>query len=494
MTKRVSTGLADLDQILGGGLKPGSVVVVAGPPGTGKTILAQQICFANGTTERRAVYYTTLSEPHSKLVEHLTPFSFFDPTALGTKVEVLHLGDLLEKAATAGLDPLVNEVIRKAMDDQPSIVVIDSVKMLRDYASDKELRAALYRLTSRVAHSETVLLLLGEYTAQEMSDGPEFALADGILQLAYESREPVDRRWIRVVKLRGGTHLEGKHTFHLGLDGFTAFPRIEAMTPAAMPTFTGRLQSGIPGLRELSGGGIPRGDSVLILGQPGVGKTICALRFVAEGLTDGERCLYITFQDTADQLIGMARGFGWDLESARAEKLLTISHVPMDSLDLDVLAAVIREELADGQVSRVVIDSLAEMVFAARESERFPAYMRRLIGLIRAAGASLLVTSETTTLGPAKESLSGIVFLFHDVIQLRYIERNSKVDRALNIVKMRNSDHETGVHLCTITNEGLQVGEPLEGVTGILGWTTLTEALHAEPLPTSAGTTTALNR
>lgn len=429
------------------------------------------------------MYYTTLSELHSKLVEHLTPFAFYDPKALGSRVEVLHLGDLLEKETSTVLEPLVAEIVRKVMDEKPAIVVIDSVKMLREYATDKELRTALYHLTSRIAHTKAVLLLLGEYTPREMDDGPEFAMADGFLQLAYESREPVDRRWIRVIKHRGSTHLEGKHTFHLSPDGFTVFPRIETLLPAAMPTFTGRLESGIPGLRDLTGGGIPRGDSVLILGQPGVGKTICCLRFIAEGLADGERCLYITFQDTADQLIGMAQGFGWDFSTARANGRLEISHVPMDSLDLDVLAAVIRQELARGQIGRVVIDSLAEMVFAARESERFPAYMRRLIGLIRAAGASLLVTSETTSLGPAKESLSGIVFLFHDVIQLRYIERNSHVGRALNIVKMRNSEHDTGIYLCAITSEGLRIGEPLVGVTGILGWTTLTEALHLDAHP-----------
>jgi circadian clock protein KaiC len=106
-------------------------------------------------------------------------------------------------------------VVRKAVEEEPGIVVIDSVKMLRDFATDEELRAALYRMTSRVAHSRAILLLLGEYTPQEMDSGPEFALADGILQLAYESREPVDRRWMRVVKLRGGTHPR----IRLGLPG-----------------------------------------------------------------------------------------------------------------------------------------------------------------------------------------------------------------------------------------------------------------------------------
>ena len=73
---RLRTGIPDLDLILGGGLEPGSLVILAGAPGTGKTILAQQICFANATPEHKALYYTTLSEPHMKLVRHLEPFDF----------------------------------------------------------------------------------------------------------------------------------------------------------------------------------------------------------------------------------------------------------------------------------------------------------------------------------------------------------------------------------------------------------------------------------
>ena len=115
--KRLSTGLTDLDLILGGGLRPGSVVVVAGPPGSGKTILAQQICFTNATTEHKAVYYTTLSESHSKLIEHLQGLTFFDPQALGPKVEYVHLGDMLRDTAANDLQPLIEEVVRRALDD-----------------------------------------------------------------------------------------------------------------------------------------------------------------------------------------------------------------------------------------------------------------------------------------------------------------------------------------------------------------------------------------
>ncbi|MFI1991083.1 RAD55 family ATPase [Actinoplanes sp. NPDC020271] len=471
--KRLSSGLADLDLILGGGLQRGSMVVVAGPPGSGKTILAQQMCFANATVEHKAVYYTTLSEPHSKLVEHLSGFPFFDPEALGPKVEYVHLGDRLRDTGKGALDLLIDEVVRRALDDQPALVVIDSTKMLRDFVSDHTLRMALYDLTSRVAHSRAVLLLLGEYSADDMQTGAEFALADGIIQLTHESREPVDRRGLRVVKLRAAAHLSGTHAVHITADGFQVYPRVESFLPETVAPGSGRTPSGIPGLDALMGGGIPEGDATLVLGACGVGKTISSLRFVAEGLARGERGLHITFQDTVDQLTYMAGTFGWDFEAARAADQLVISHVPMGSLDLDVLASVIRHRIADGATTRIVIDSLDAMTNAARETHRFPAYLRSLLGVVRDAGASLWVTSETTTFGPVQDPLAGLMYLFDNVIQLRYLEHCTEIGRALNVLKMRSSRHDHSMHACHITDDGFTVGDKLGRVTGMLGWSVL---------------------
>jgi circadian clock protein KaiC len=471
--KRLATGVPGLDVVLGGGLEPGSVTVLAGAPGAGKTILAQQMCFANATPERRAVYYTTLSEPHSKLVRHLDPFDFFVPEALGPQVEYLHLGDLVREDRPGRMAPLVDEVARKAMDEHPVLVVVDSAKALRDFTGQRELRMAFYDLTSRIAHTDAALLLLGEYTPDEMAAGVEFSLADTIIHLAYEPREPIDRRWLRVVKMRGSHHLEGKHTFRISPAGLEVFPRIETLDPGPAKDVTGRIPSGVPGLDELMGGGIGAGEATVVLGPSGVGKTIAGLRFVAEGLARDEHCLYVTFQDTADQLVKMAATFDWDLGTARDKGQLVVHHVPLGELDLDLLTSRIREELARSSIHRVVIDSLAEMVFAARESDRFPAYARSLTGLIRASGATLLITSETTTLGPSPEPIGGVTFLFHNVILLRYIEMNSATGRALNIVKMRNSDHSKDVFSFTVGSDGVTVGQPLESVTGVLGWSAL---------------------
>jgi circadian clock protein KaiC len=475
--KRLATGVPGLDVVLGGGLEPGSVTVLAGAPGTGKTILAQQMCFANATADHRAVYYSTVSEPHSKLVRHLEAFEFFAPEALGPKVEYQHLGDLIRADRPDRLEPLVAEVVRTAMEEQPALVVIDSAKALRDFTgSDRELRIAFYDLISRIAHTDAALLLLGEYTSREIRGNVEFSLADTIIQLAYKSRKPVDRRWLRVVKMRGTQHLEGKHTFRIGTGGFEVFPRVETLGAGTPAEVKGRIRSGTAGLDEIMGGGIGSGEATVVLGPSGAGKTIFGLRFIAEGIAEGERCLYVTFQDTADQLIKMAAAFGWDLDAAHGNGQLVVHHVPIGELDLDMLASAIRTDLAAGPVCRVVIDSLAELVFAARESERFPAYARSLTGMVRAAGASLVITSETTTLGPSPEPIGGVTFLFHNVILLRYVELSSSTGRALTIVKMRNSDHHKDVYQFDIGPEGLTIGDRLENVSGALGWSALRAA------------------
>jgi circadian clock protein KaiC len=481
----MATGVAGLDLVLDGGLERGAVVVIAGAPGTGKTILAQQVCFALGTAERKCVYYTTVSEPHTKLVRHLEPFAFFDSGALGSRVEHIHLGDFLRPGRPDGLAPMVSEILRKTLDEEPSVVVIDSAKMLRDFADDRELRGALYDLTANFAETGAVLLLVGEYTPQELESGIEFSLADGIIQLDYQVREPVDRRTLRVVKMRGGRHVPGRHTFHISPDGIEIFPRIETLVPITAAQVCGPLRTGVPGLDNLMSSGMQQGDSTLIMGPSGVGKTTLGMRWVAQGLDEGERCLFVTFQDTADHLTQMGAAFGWDIAGARASGQLIISYVSMGDLDLDVLANVVRTNLADGQIRRVAIDSLAELVLADREWDRFPAYMRSLVGLVRANGVSLLASSETTGNGITAQSLEGLMFLFDNVIDLRYIEKRSGLGRALNIAKMRNSPHDMSINSVTINDTGLVVGDRLEGVTGQLGWSALRAQTPAHS-PTSS--------
>ena len=481
--KRISTGINRLDTILGGGLPVGSLVVLAGPPGTGKTILAQQICFRNATAERTAVYYSTLSEPPEKLIRHVEVFDFFDRDALVDKVEFINLGEILQDEKEGGFAAMMDEIVRKCFEERPSVVVVDSAKALRDFSSGEgSIRSSIYQLASRVATTESTLVFVGEYGPEEIESGPEFSLADGIVELAFESHEPMDRRWLRVRKMRGSKHLTGKHSLHIDESGINLFVRAESLDGkvATEPEAEGRISTGVPGLDEMAHGGLPKAGSTLVLGPSGCGKTALAMRFIVKGLEDGEACLYVTFQENPRQLIRKAAGFGWDLGPYLASGQLAIYHMAEGELDLDVLAAAIRDALARGPIHRIVLDSLAEIVVAARESERFPAYARSLLGSLRAANVSVLTTSETSSLGPTPEIVGGLSFLYHNIVLLRYIEQDSEVRRAVAIIKMRNSDHEKGIWTFVITHHGFEIRAKLEGVTGLLGWSALTTR---EPVP-----------
>jgi circadian clock protein KaiC len=475
--KRLATGVPELDLVLGGGLLSGSLVVLGGGPGTGKTILAQQICFAVATPERKAIYYTTLVEPHTKLVSYLEPFDFFDRDALEERVELLHLGDILTEDLREDepLGPVVSEIVRTCFERRPCVVVIDSAKSLRDFVDPAGLRKVIYDLAGKIAHSDTTVLFLGEYSPDELSSSPEFSLADGILEFAYEAREPVDRRWLRVRKLRGTAHLSGKHSFTIGKPGLTVYPRLETIPPPpqAQEPVGERIASGIPRLDELMGGGIHAGETTAVVGPSGTGKTGVALHFVVEGLAEGERCLYVSFQESVSQLVEKAASFGWDLATPFESGRLAIHHVPGEELDLDKVAAAVRAELATGDVRRVAVDSLGELVLAARELERLPAYARALSGFIRAGGASALITSDTPATAAGVDPLAGLSFLFHNIVLLRYIEIESEARRSISIFKMRGSDHAKGLWQCDVGEHGLTVGTQLTGVTGVLGWTAL---------------------
>ena len=476
--KRLETGIRELDLVLGGGIPVGSLVVFAGGPGTGKTILAQQICFGAATREKKAVYYTTLAEPHAKLIRYLEAFDFFDQAGVGERVEFVSLADLLlEEEGKDGdpLGPMITEIVRVCFERKPCLIVIDSAKALRDFVEEGALRKVIYDLAGKVAHSDSVVLFLGEYAPEEIEGSPEFSLADGIVYLANEAHEPVDRRWLRVTKLRGANHLGGRHSVTIDHTGVNVSARLESLAPGAFRLENGRIGSGIPGLDEMIGGGIPAGDSTALLGPSGSGKTIAALQFVAQGLTAGQRCLIVSFQEDGDQLAKKADSFGIDLASARDSGQLSVYHVPQGNLDLNVLGANVRAAIADGSIRRIAIDSLAELVFAAREAERFPAYARTLLGFMRAAGATSLITSEIATLGPLTATLGGLSFLFHNVILLRYIEMDSEMRRAVNLLKMRDSNHEKGLRQYVIGGNGVSVGDTLQDLTGLLGWSALRE-------------------
>jgi circadian clock protein KaiC len=481
--EKIGTGIPDLDLVLGGGLPLGSLIFVAGGSGAGKTILAQQIAFANGTRERKALYYTMVSEPHAKLVRHLEGFDFYDPQGLGERVEFIHLPALLSAGASEGTAQeraaatavLVDEIVRASAAAQRAVIVIDGIKALRDFAEADGFgfRGVAYDLASKVFHSNAVLIFVGEYMAEEVANAPEFAVGDGIIYLADEAFGRFDQRWLRVLKLRGTEFLMGKHSFRISSAGIEVFPRFESLTAPRDGRSGERLSVGVAAIDDLMGGGFPAGSTTLVAGPSGVGKTVLGLHFVAEGLRRGERCLYLSFQQSEADLIGRGEAFGWPFREAVASGLLEIRFLEPVEISLDVVGAELRQAaVEERRARRVVVDSLAELEPAARGTSRFPDYLTALTGLFSSVGATSLLTSETTAFfGPSFELPHGLAFVADNVILFRYAELESEVRRALTIVKLRDGAHVRDIVEVEIGASGLSVKSKFAGLTGVLGGT-----------------------
>jgi circadian clock protein KaiC len=467
MTTKLVTGIAELDLVLGGGFTPGSCVVVAGAPGTGKTILAQQICFANATSERHAIYYTTLSEPHAKLVAHLEGFSFFDSTRIGDAIEFHALAALAAPSGEVPMAAVATEVVRNAFESRPAVIVIDSSKALHE-AEGSGFRRAVYELASRVAHTDAVLVLVGEYSEEDMRTAAEFAVADAILLLSNATSGLVDRRWLRVAKLRGSDYLTGRHSFRIGPTGIELYPRVESALPEPVPVIDARLLSGVTGLDEMMKGGYPAGSATIIAGPSGAGKTVMCLQFVAQSLKAKEPAVYASFQESGPQLTAKARHFGWDLEKDIAAGTLAVVDVQPVELGLDAIATQIRKAVTSMGARRVVIDSISELQ-RADDSGRFADYLWALVHAIRRDGATAVLTSETSAFfGPAFELAHGLSYIADNILLLRYTELESEIHRALVVVKMRDSDHVKSLVEFEITNHGAVVKGKFAGVSGVL--------------------------
>ncbi len=468
---RLTTGDPNLDHVLHGGIPPGSAVVVAGEPGTGKSILAHQIAFANATPEAPALLVSTMTESQSKVVRNLSAFDFFEADAYGDVMQSHSSADLLD----GGIGALVDHLSREALRLRPSVIVVDSAKALGDAADPEELRRAMYDLVARVGHTGTTLLLVGEYVDAELRNRPEFAVADAILMIENATNGATDRRSIRVRKLRGSDFAAGRHSAVIDAGGFRVFPRLESIVRAA-PTdpSTERISFGVERLDEYLGGGLPTGDSTLILGPSGAGKTVLSLHFVGAGLAAGERALYVTLEEGPDALRAKARAFGIPIDEAIEDGRLQLLHAPITELDIDRLADEIRGQLREFRPRRVVFDSLGELATGAKREQRHPGFLWSLSNLARGSGASTIFTQESAAFGSgATEALS---HLFHNVLVLRYVEAEDRLGRALTIMKMRDSDHSRALIDFDVTGQGVVVRGELTNTTGMSGWGTLSHA------------------
>jgi circadian clock protein KaiC len=476
--RNMATGVPGLDAVLGGGLPEYSFNMIAGVPGSGKTTLAQQIVFANATSERPALYFTVLGESTLKMLRYQRRFRFFRPELVRSAIRFINLS---AEVLAGDLDRVLARIVGEVERYQPRIVVVDSFRTVNsqvvglqsnDYERAMGLEQFIHTLALQLTTWEVTSFLLGEYSEKE-ARSPIFTVADGILWLTQATDRNSVVRKFQATKIRGQGQMPGLHTFRITRNGVEIFPRIpeQQLRRKPRPQVEKRLGTGVPGLDEMMGGGIPVGDAILLTGPAGSGKTTFATQFVAQGLRQGECVVVVVFEEYPEEYLARARASDMDLADEMRKGNLEIIYLRPLDLSVDETLAEISAAVERLTASRVVIDSLSgfEVALAPTFRDDFQESLYRLVGALTATGITVMMTSEVVEHGTNMQfTRDAVSFVTDDILMQRYVEIEGELKKVLAVVKMRGSQHSTALRAYEITPTGAVMNEFLTQYHGII--------------------------
>jgi circadian clock protein KaiC len=472
--RKLPSGVPLLDEVLGGGIPEFSFNLIAGGPGAGKTTLAHQIMFANATPERTAIYFSINGEPAIKMLRYQQQYGFFDAAKVGDgTIRFVHLGD---QAFEGGMATVLEAIVREIEASSPGIVVVDSFRALVRETLDRsggelELTSFMQRLALTLTSYEATTFLIGEYADGE-HDSAVFTVADGLLWLYQAVERNSIVRKLHVVKMRGQAQIPGLHMVRIEDSGYRVFPRL--LKPAevvASHPLDNRVSTGVAGLDEMTGGGIPSGYSVLIAGPSGSGKTVLSNQFIIEGAGRGEHGIVAVFEKRpTDYLQTTPRG--QEFEKLVEEKKLEVLYLRPLDLSIDETLVEIQEAVKRLGAKRAVIDSISglELALAPTFREDFRESLYRMIGALTGLGVTVMATVELPdSYVDLKFSPYGVAFLTDAIIIQRYVELDGELRRALAVVKVRSSQHSKELREYEILSDGgIVLGKALKGYAGLL--------------------------
>jgi circadian clock protein KaiC len=448
--------------------------IIAGAPGCGKTTLAHQFIFANATPERPALYFTVLGEPALKMLRYHQQYTFFDAAKLNRSVRFINLSQVLLDHGLAGI---LAEITKQVEDACPSIVVVDSFRTVvrKVLENEVQIQGFVQQLGLLLTSWEATTFLIGEYVESELRDNPIFTVADGLFWLYQNVERNSVVRKLQIMKLRGQGSVPGLHTFRITDAGLQTFSRTLGLSgrktkvPGAK-----RLSMGSPELDQMMGGGIPEGDSLLIAGSSGTGKSLLATQFIAAGIREGQPGIVAVFEERPEEYAARAESFGLDLDTPIKEGMLRVIYLRPLDLSVDETMQEILDAIKETGAKRLVIDSLAgfEMALAPGFRTDFRESLYRMIYSLTGIGVTILSTVEMEeSFTELLFSTYSISFLTDDILRLRYVEIEGQLRKVLMVVKMRRGYHSRDIREYEITSKGVVVGERLTGydhlITGI---------------------------
>jgi circadian clock protein KaiC len=469
----MTTGVPGLDTVLGGGLLKGGVYMVIGPPGGGKTILGNQVCFHHAARGESAVYLTLLAESHSRMLAHLRTLSFFRPEVIADRIHYISAFKVLEEQGLSGLARVVREALRA---QKATLLIVDGiVSAMEASPRDRDTRKFIHEIQAIAGMTQCTALLLSSNGGSE-GIRPEHTMVDGIIELTDELTQLRSLRHLQVRKLRGAAPVRGKHTLVISNDGISVRPRIEASRfrlaeDAAVPAIEERVDFGIPGLDQMLRGGLPATSATMVLGPSGSGKTMLGLQFLAAGARKGESGIFFGFFERPSALLRKSQRIGFGLEDAHRQHTVDFLWQPSGEGSIDVLGERLLRTVREKRPKRLCLDGLQGFQQAVDTPERVRDVFSTIVEELEAAQVTTLYTVETPELfgSEIQAPIGGVSNIGHNLILLRHVELHAHLYRLISILKVRDSDYDSAIREFRIGDAGISVANTFDSAQGILG-------------------------
>jgi circadian clock protein KaiC len=458
------TGIKGFDAITEGGLPKNRTTLFCGNTGTGKTLLGIDFLINGAINYNERGVFMSFEETAEELYKDVASLNLNLQRLVSQKkilleYVLLERKDIQEKGEF-NLEGLFVRLEHAIDSIGAKRVVLDSIESLFAGVTDAGiLRLEIKRLFRWLKEKQVTAIITGELAQGSFTrHGLEEYISDCIILLDNRVREQISTRRIRVIKYRGSNHGTNEYPFVIDKGGLSVIP----ITSAGLdqPGTAKRVSTGIPSLDKMfKGAGFTRGSTVLASGTAGTGKTSLAAAFAIERCKRGERCLFLSYEESSGQLIQNMGSIGLRFEPLVKKGLLKIVSTRPSFFGLEMHLLEVYKVIAEFKPQAVVIDPLTSLIGQGNQLE-VQSMLTRMIDLLKSKGITGFFTSLVSSTAQNDTSGEiGVSSLIDTWIVVRELEENEgkRRIRGLYIVKSRGMGHSSDVHKLILSDDGISL-------------------------------------